>query len=108
MGARRRLHVSSATCTTKVLSVLAESGQIVYRIPEYFARPSSSSSAPVKKKRRVLQRTNREEGLSSSDPSVEERQVGPQSVSDSEVLEAADVLGSTTDEASTSLALPLE
>ena len=106
MGARRRLHVSSATCTTKVLSVLAESGQIVYRKPEYFARPSSS--APVKKKRRVLQRTNREEGLSSSDPSVEERQVGPQSVSDSEVLEAADVLGSTTDEASTSLALPLE
>ena len=70
------------------------------RIPEYFARPSSS--APVKKKRGVLQRTNREEGQSSSDPSVEESQVGSQSVSDSEVLEAADVLGSSTGKASTS------
>ena len=70
------------------------------RIPEYFARPSSS--APVKKKRRVLQRTNREEGQSSSGPSVEESQVGSQSVSDSEVLEAADVLGSSTGKASTS------
>ena len=70
------------------------------RIPEYFAMPSSS--APVKKKRRVLQRTNREEGPSSSDPSVEESQVGSQSVSDSEVLEAVGVLGSSTGEASTS------
>ena len=70
------------------------------RIPEYFARPSSS--APVKKKRRVLQRTNREEGQSSSGPSVEESPVGSQSVSDSEVLEAADVLGSSTGKASTS------
>ena len=50
-------------------------------IPEYFARPSSS--VIVKKKQRVLQRTKQEEGPSSSDPSVEESQVGSQSVSDS-------------------------
>ena len=87
-------------CNLHYEGVVGPSRKSPNRIPEYFARPSSS--APVKKKRRVLQRTNQEEGPLSSDPSVEESQVGSQSVSDSDVLEAAGVLGSSTGEASTS------
>ena len=61
------------------------------RIPEYFARPSSS--APAKKKRRVLQRANQEQDSPMDDSVAGEEGTQPQSLSHLEEMDSADTPG---------------
>ena len=81
-------------CNLHYADFIGPSRKSPKRIPEYFARPSSS--APARKKRRVLQRTNQEEDPSSCDPAAEEEELQSQSVSDSEDMNIVDMPGCST------------
>lgn len=82
--------VSYATYTA---DFIGPSRKLLKRIPDYFARPSSS--VPARKKQRVLQRTGQED-LSSGDPAAEGEEMQSRSVTDSKDMDIVDMLGCST------------
>ena len=86
-------------CNLQYEDFVGPSRKTPNRIPEYFATPSSS--APAKKKRRVLQRANQEQDSPMDDSVAGEEETQPQSPSHSEEMDSADTPGCINGESST-------